>query len=130
MLTFIPPPLHYGFHRPAPVASSAAPVPAALFASAGQWPASLAVRLPSPTARSPIAAAPWCAGTTTTPTPPFPKLPSSSPPVALLPVPAPPPRAPATVRLPPPRAPAWPPRYRSRFAPNAAAAPPTPTFAL
>jgi len=37
-------------------------------ASAGQWPASLAIRLPSPTARSPIAAVPWCAGTSTTPT--------------------------------------------------------------
>jgi hypothetical protein len=111
MHTFIPPPLHYGFHRPARVASSAAPVPAALSASAGQWPASLAIRLPPPTARSPSAAAPWCAGTTTTPAPPFPKLPSSSPPVALLPVPGPPTRAPATARLPPRHAPAWPPHY-------------------
>ena len=34
----------YGFQRPAPVASSAAPVPAVLSASAGQWPASLCSR--------------------------------------------------------------------------------------
>src|ERR1017187_4376266 len=129
ILIFIPPPLHYGFHRPATVASSAAPVPAALSASAGQWPASLAIRLPSPTARSPSAAAPWCAGTTTTPTLPFPKLPSSSLPVALLPVLAPPTRAIAAARLPPHRAPAWPPRYRNRFAPDAAAAPPSPASA-
>src|ERR1035437_5960351 len=66
MLIFIPPPRHYGSHRPAPVASSAAPVPAALSASASQWPALLAIRLPSPTARSPGAAAPSCAGTTIT----------------------------------------------------------------
>ena len=66
---FVPPLLHYGFHRPAPVAFSVAPIPAALSASAGQWPASLVIRLPSPTARSPIAAAPWCADTSTTPTP-------------------------------------------------------------
>jgi len=69
MRIFVPPLLYYGFHRPAPVAISAAPIPAALFASAGQWPASLVIRLPSPTARSPIAAAPWCADTSTTPTP-------------------------------------------------------------
>src|ERR1035438_3771616 len=87
------PPLHYGFHRPAPVAFSAAPVPAAALASRGQWPASPAIRPPSPTARPPNGAEPWCAGTTTTPVPPFPKLPSSSPPVlsgpALAPTPAP-----------------------------------------
>jgi hypothetical protein len=35
--------MRYGFHRPAPVAASAAPVPVALSASAGQWPASLGV---------------------------------------------------------------------------------------
>src|ERR1035441_2394214 len=67
ILTSIPPPLHYGLHRPAPVASSAGPVPAALSASAGQWPASLVIRLPFPTARSTSAAAPWYADTTTTP---------------------------------------------------------------
>ena len=55
-----------------------------------EWPAALGIRFPSPTARSPSADATWCADTTTTPTPPFPKLPSPSPPVGLLPVPAPP----------------------------------------
>ena len=42
----VPPLVHYGFHRPAPVAFSAAPIPAALSASAGQWPASLVIRWP------------------------------------------------------------------------------------
>ncbi len=51
---FVPPLLRYGLHRPAPVAFSVAPIPAALSASAGQWPASLVIRLPSPTARSPM----------------------------------------------------------------------------
>ena len=45
--------------------------PSAALASRGQWPA-LGIRLPSPTAGSPTAAAPWCAGTAITPTPPFP----------------------------------------------------------
>ena len=36
MRIFVPPLLHYGFHRPAPVAFSVAPIPAALSASAGQ----------------------------------------------------------------------------------------------
>ena len=68
-------------HRLAPVAFSAAPIPAGPFASPGQWPASPGIRLPSPTARSPSAAAPSCAGTTTTPTLPSPKRPSPSRPV-------------------------------------------------
>src|ERR1035437_882373 len=126
---FTPPLLDYGFHRPAPVAFSAAPISAALSASAGQWPASPVIRLPSPTARSPIAAAPWYAGTTTQPIPPFPKPPSSSPPGALRSFPAPPTRTPATARLPPHHAPAWLPRYRPPGLPDAAAAPPTPASA-
>src|ERR1022692_3085507 len=78
---FMPPPLHYCFHRPAPNDFSTAPVPLARRASLGQWPALLLIRLPFPAARSPNAAVPSCAGTATKPTLPFPTPPSLSLPV-------------------------------------------------
>ena len=79
-------PLHYGFHRLAPSGFSSAPVAGARRAAPGQWPASLSIRLPSPTVRSPAADAPSCAGTATTPKPPSPQRLSCSLTVDSLPV--------------------------------------------